>query len=424
MILKHMHKASRKARRGRRGQIITVAALFFPILLAFMGLSLDAGLLFHTKRRMQAAADAGAMGGARELWRGNNALVTSAAKNDTGLNSFNDKNATITVNNPPASGPHAGDAGFVEVIISQPVPTYFMRIINQQSETVKARAVAGIVTAADGCVLALDPSMRGALTVQGTSILNADCGVMVDSNDTRAIVANGGACIYGGPNGIGVSGDYVANGSANCLYPSPAVDVPRAMDPLAYMTPPAVPVSPVFSDTKITGGVAILSPGQYDNGITITGGVVTFLPGVYILNGGGLQISGSPVVTGLGVMFYNTSVSGGKGKGTWGTFNINGTATVNFKAPFTGSYAGVLFWDDKNAPNLPPGNVINGNSLSGFEGALYMPSTSLTYSGTSDTSNWTMLIADAITVSGNATVSSNYSLSPVPVPTRKSTLVE
>src|SRR5262249_32430786 len=137
--------------------------------------------------------------------------------------------------------------------------------------------------------------------------------------------------------------------------------------------------------------------------------------------GTGLQVSGNAVLNGDGITFYNTNTGGG---GKWGTFNIAGTVNATLKAPSTGPYEGVLFWDDKNAPDRPPGNVINGNSRSTYVGAFYLPSTSLTYSGTSTTTDWTMLIANTITISGTTVASGASAASSVPPPTRKALLVE
>jgi Putative Flp pilus-assembly TadE/G-like len=415
------HRTVRRRSRMRQGQIIVLTVLVFPVLLGFMGLSLDMGYIYHVKRRMQTAADAGALGASKELWRSNNSLVTNQAKNDTKLNGFTDgaSGVTVTVNNPPGSGPDAGNSNFVEVIIAQNVPTFFLRVINKQSATVRARAVAGLVTAAQGCVIALDPTSKGALTVQGTSVLTTSCGVMVNSNNTAAIVENGGGCIYS--NQVGVTGDWVSNGSQTCIYPSPITEVPPTLDPLAYLTPPAIPATAI---TTCCSGTLV--PGRYDDGISISGGTVYFQPGTYILNGGGLKVTGGATLISLpgGVTFYNTDISG---KGKWGTFSIAGNTTLNLVAPTDssyGGYPGVLFWTDKNAPNKSPGNVIAGTSASSLIGAMYFPSTSVTYTGNSSANSWQMIVGYDITVSGDSEVYSNFGSTTVPVPTRIASLVE
>jgi hypothetical protein len=169
----------------------------------------------------------------------------------------------------------------------------------------------------------------------------------------------------------------------------------------------------------MSGGTATLSPGLYLGGIEITGGTVTFSPGVYYLDGGGLKITGNAVASGEGVTFYNTRTTG-----NWGDFDIAGTVQANFSAPDSGPYEGMLFWNDPNAPNRNPGSVIAGTSTSRFEGAMYFPSTHVTWAGTSDAANWNMIVANTIKVAGTSLVTGNFSASTIAPPTRKATLVE
>jgi hypothetical protein len=416
----------------QRGHVVTIAAILFPGLLAMMGLALDGGYVYHVKRRMQTAADAGALGGAHELWRGNTTLAEAAAETDAEFNGF--PASEVTVNIPPLSGSRAGDANFVEVIIERDVPTYFLRIVNRQSATVKARAVAGLVRGAGGCVMAMDPNDRGALTVQGTSTLTASCGVMVNSNDSQAIRVPGGGCIYAGE--IGVTGGWNDNGT-QCTYPAPSTSVPRALDPLAYLTEPTPANPPNATNLQITngavngaydaglvtasGGQIYLKPGTYKGGLKISGSMVNFEPGTYILDGGGFEISGNSVLTGNGVTFFNTNTGGA---GQWGNFSIAGTARLDLQAPTSGDYEGMLFWNDNDAPDRPPGHTIAGTSDSVMTGAIYIPSGSLNYAGTSTSSAWNQIIANTITISGNAVVASNFGSSDILPPTRLATLVE
>src|SRR5262249_58176308 len=113
----------------------------------------------------------------------------------------------------------------------------------------------------------------------------------------------------------------------------------------------------------------------------------------------GLSISGNAIVSGNGVTFYNTWSGGGSGG--WGDINITGTTTVNLKAPSSGDYEGMLLWTDRNAPYKNNGSTISGGVNSSFEGVLYFPATDLTFSGTSTSTAWTMLIAAALNGAGN-----------------------
>jgi hypothetical protein len=61
---------------------------------------------------------------------------------------------------------------------------------------------------------------------------------------------------------------------------------------------------------------------------------------------------------------------------------MNGGARISMTAPSTGTYAGILFYQDRRASNMAT-NIINGNSSSLLQGALYFPRQELQMNGTS-----------------------------------------
>ena len=168
------------------------------VLFGFMGLAIDAGYMYFHKRRMQTAADAGALAGAQELMRRYSApysTVQTAAFKDTSLNDFpNGGDVTVTVNMPPQFGAKAGQAGFVEVIIGQPQPTTFLQVLNISSTNVMARAVAGAVDST-ACIYALDQSTNTStqygFSINGNTQVNMTCGIYSNSNFS----AVGGGCV-------------------------------------------------------------------------------------------------------------------------------------------------------------------------------------------------------------------------------------
>jgi len=156
----------------------------------------------------------------------------------------------------------------------------------------------------------------------------------------------------------------------------------------------------------LTGNYAItLQPGLYYGGISITNNAnVTFRPGTYILAGGGLSVTGNSTLTGSGVTFYNTT-----GLGGYAPINLTGNETAHLSAPTSGPMEGILFFQDRAIASGSTGSVVVGNSNSTFDGALYFPTTSLSYVGNSSISGYTLLVADTLSISGNATLGDNYS---------------
>ncbi len=442
-------------KKDRQGIIFIITALIFPVLVAFMGLSLDMGFIYDLKRRQQNAANAAAMGGAWEKWRGHDSKITSAAKVDAEMNGFRDKDltggnpdVTVTVN---PDYTHGGTSGYVEVEIEEIVQTYFMRVLGEDTVTVRSRAVAGLEKYGDGCVIALDDDDSGALTINGGATLQSGCGIMVNSTHDRALTLNGqpGCLLADDYYGIGVTGGIWNPGTPPCVYPDPVPSTPQVDDPLAYMAAYA-PSSTICDWTGLSiqtnqgDPPVVISPGVYcgnggQDSLRISGGgEVQLLAGTYIL-ASGLTITGSATVTGTGVTLYNTSSPTGQ----WNYVSIGGSGgggggcgliycppadepKVELTAPSGGTYEGMLFWEDASRPvSGQPGHIFAGSALSYFLGAIYAPTAHVAWRGTNGTVDWNMIVANTIEVSGNAVVSGgNFDGSPVSPPTRKVALVE
>ena len=120
--------------------------------------------LYSTRRRMQTAADAAAVAGATALRDGES--YTNAADDVASFNGFTNSqnNVTVTVSEPTLPSPYPSGVTYVEVDISQTVPTYFLRVLGYKSMKVGARAVSGAV-AGPACIYALDPSGSGTFLV-------------------------------------------------------------------------------------------------------------------------------------------------------------------------------------------------------------------------------------------------------------------
>ena len=154
-----------RIRKADEGQTVVLVALgmFFVLLIA--GLGTDVGYLRYQKHQMQKAADAGAIGAgiAMALYGNGQPQVTAAGRADAAANGWanspSNGGASVTVNNPPltAGDPFVGNSNYVEVIVSQPRPTFFMQVGGFGSQLVSARAVAGLRSAA-GCIYVLDPT--------------------------------------------------------------------------------------------------------------------------------------------------------------------------------------------------------------------------------------------------------------------------
>src|SRR5579863_2985436 len=97
------------AKDGERGYVLFTMAACMVVLCGFAGLVADLGYGEYTRRRAQAAADAGAKSAALEILANDSSAITTAAKRDTKNNGFEDQKdgVTVTVNHLPASGNYA-----------------------------------------------------------------------------------------------------------------------------------------------------------------------------------------------------------------------------------------------------------------------------------------------------------------------------
>ena len=391
--------------------VVSMAAL-----LACIGLAIDAGYLELVKTRMQAAADAAALGGVQEIKQNGAAHAPDAAKSDASLNGFTDgrNSVTVTVNNPPVSGYYTADRTAVEVLISQNAGTLFMSLLGFSSSKVRARSVARQGSGAD-CLYTLDPSAHSAFDISGGATLTVNCGIMVDSNSDRALTASGGAVVNA--TSIDVAGNYTSSGGA-VLSPAPVTGASPESDPLAYLTPPNAGACSE-NNWSVSGGASVsIGPGVYCGGITISGGSsVTLTAGTYILLGGGLSISGGSSLSGTGVTFYDTADK----KHGYSGISVSGGTTIHLSAPTTGDLAGILFFQDPSLAS-PASSSFTGGDSTVLNGALYFPTSDVSYSGGA-ASNYTILVAKTVKITGGSTLNSNYSALPGGSPVRGNAVV-
>ncbi len=391
------------------GQTLVIAAVCMVVLIGFLGLAIDVGQARYQKRRMQMAADAAALAGALELpyCQGavNCPVLKSAAQNALVENGF--KRSTLltncaagtgavlemTLNTPPCGlrtgDPNAGKAGYVEVILSQPQPTIFARVLGIDSIPLLARGEAGR-TGGGNCIYALDPVGRRAIRVL-FAVVRSTCGIVDESVNTDALECDVGA--------IQAPQITVAGGVPHPFFcdinPAPVTNAPAPVpaDPLASLPKPSVPACGTSKQSPFHGsggavsisGPAILYPdGAYCGGITLKrGAMVTFAPGVYALTSttrgkpggaGGLTVDLGTTVNGTGVTFYNYGPAGA----IRFMFPSNTSGGVKLVAPVSGPYAGILFFQDpRDTAQATIIGSLDWNTV--LEGTYYFPKATVAF---------------------------------------------
>ncbi|HEV2425935.1 MAG TPA: pilus assembly protein TadG-related protein [Terriglobia bacterium] len=382
-----------------------VTVLVMMAIMGAAGVAVDLGYLRYTQRRMQTAADAAAVTAAAELNYGD---YVTAGQTDAATNGFtNDtNNVTVAVNVPPTGGAYAGKPDYAEVIITQTVPTFFMKVMGINSEQISTRAVSQYGSSTN-CIYALSPNASDAIQTNGSVTFSSQCGIVDDSNASVALLMNGASGSISASS-VSIVGGYSASG----VSPTPSTGVPPQPDPLAYVSQPAVGACTYPSEQKYTDS-ASLTQGVYCGGIAVKGsGTVTFAAGTYIINGGELNFGGSSTITGSNVVFYLT---GGA------NVTIAGGTTVTLSAPTSGTYSGILFFQDRTDGSSA--SFKGGNSLS-LIGALYFPDAPVEFKGNNSVSAYTIMVANTILFDGSSTFNDDYSSLSNGSPIKSATLAE
>jgi hypothetical protein len=319
-------------RKNEAGQALFVTAASLVVLIGFLGLGIDMGMLRYEKRVQQTAADAAAVAGANNLAFEGSGTVICAGQSASATNGFTDTSGgggcangsvstctasgavvgtvCVEVNHPPLSGPHLSGTpnadNYVEVLVSAVQPTYFMRIFGVTGEPVTARAVATDLsggTNAINCMYTLgDPSKEIGVDPYGHTTINAtSCGIVDNGNfDPTGSALTINTCSFG------VSGANTGNNSGNVYCNNqplpPSYGNPSVQDPFAnQLTAPTVGTPTTWKNSSPV-------PGTY-SGISLGSNAnVTLQPGVYVVTGGNpLDCGSNSTLSGTGVMFYFTA---------------------------------------------------------------------------------------------------------------------
>jgi hypothetical protein len=251
-----------------------------------------------------------------------------------------------------------------------------------------------VVVSVGASILVLDPRMSGALSIEGNGVINIPGNLVVDSSSATALKASGNAKVTA--SSIQIVGGYSQTGKAT-ISPTPITGITPVADPLACLAAPTGGKS--RGSVDLSRGSQTIDPGIYGH-ITVSGKAsLTMNPGVYIVAGGGFDVSGQASVTGTGVMIYSAGSNYPNPGGTFGSVSLSGDGSCQLSAPASDAYAGILIFQARdNAKALS----FSGNAASDASGTIYAPAAAMTMSGNSN--NPMPIIVDQLSVTGNGVV--------------------
>jgi hypothetical protein len=198
-------------------------------------------------------------------------------------------------------GPAPRSTAAVEVIVSRPGQRLLSQVRFSSDTNIVARAVA-TADIDNGCVWALNPSNPRSFKVTGGAQVRLNCGILVNSASASGLFQSGTGCIRASV--IKVIGGY----TVACADPSPLAGVNAFPDPLAALPAPDYGACDYSANITVNGGqTRTLTPGTYCGKIRVSANAtLEFDPGLYVLDGAGLDVSGQGIVTGSDVSFYLT----------------------------------------------------------------------------------------------------------------------
>lgn len=399
---------ARKLWRAEQGATAVAWAIALPMLGGAVALGVDVGNWYLARRSLQTATDIAAIDAGYHLNSTvTQAILLAAANHSLSGNGYTlPGNLTVTVHYPPTSGTYSGNTNAVEVITSQPQSRYFSRMFMSSDPSVGARAVSVRQPAGSACVLALNPTADNALKFQGNTTINlSNCTGASNSSSASSAVLLSGSSVVSATSIYAVGG--VSQGGASQLTTSSGV--------LTGGSPISDPYALVGISNYVgcsynnynAKNTTVLSPGVYCNGLSFAANSTTTLSaGTYIIDRGDFKINNNATVTGNGVTIILTSST----SSNYATVTINGGATVNLSAPTTGTYAGMLMYQDRNAPYASSNsNKLNGGATMSLVGAVYFPSQGVQFSGNSsnNSGSCTKIVADTVTFIGNSYLNNN-----------------
>ncbi len=119
------------------GQMLVLFVLALGVLMGFVAMTVDVGMILHERRSLQNGADAPALAAVADLPDSPSEAV-AAAEDWAKKNGYEGEDGvTITI-----TTPYNGDPNSIEVVIEEEMPFIFARVLGLESTGVGARAVA------------------------------------------------------------------------------------------------------------------------------------------------------------------------------------------------------------------------------------------------------------------------------------------
>ncbi len=397
----------------KRGNAMIIAAAALPLLIGSAGLATDTIQWALWKRQLQRAADSAAIAGVYERSGSNSATtgVPYAVNKDLTLN----QHTGMTLESGYPAITYPADSGAnknqVKVVLAVKRPLAFSQMFMTNAPLIKTTAQAATVgSAGEFCVLSLQNNSKTGIQATGSASITMDCGMMTNSTSTNSAAGQGSSSVTATT--LAAAGGIQQ--SSNWHVGSYQPYTPALADPYATLAPSDDELAncasspPPLTINNTNTGLDVTGPQCYSSLSIGSNRTLTLRNGLFIINGGNVNIQGTLNLVNATLVLSNKDKSA---TAPIGSLDSNASGQINGTAPTTGKWAGMAIYQDRRAvDNAPTGNInssspnkINGNTTAKITGVIYFPNQQLTYEGNgTGSATCTQFVAKRIYWSGNS----------------------
>lgn len=401
-------RAFKRLWTDKRGNALVIVGAALPLLMGSAGLATDTIQWVNWKRHLQRAADSAAIAGVYAKMQ--NQAVPGAVTTDL---QHNNKTGVALLASYPQIGYPANTASYsnaVKVTLAIQKRLSFSSLFMSTPPVIQSSATAAIIETGDYCVVSLETSGVTGITATGSTSIDLGCGMITNSTSLNAALAAGSSLVKASPiaavGGIESSNNWAA-GTRLLPFTIAQPDPFAAVQAMAPAT--CVPGGDLVVAANTTVDLSTATSACYTS-INVRG-TLKLPPGPVYVSGGNFKANSGAVVDGLqGTTLVLTNVDTSP-TATIGTVDLNGSATIKLVAPATGYFKGIAIYQDRRAidngtTSASSPNLINGNSGSRFEGAIYFPKQQMTFTGnTGMNTHCVQLVARRVYFSGSSAIS-------------------
>lgn len=408
-MLERLRQATRLLRGDASGNVTLIMAVGMPALIGAAGLAVDVSQWYLWKSELQHSVDQAALSAAFALADNESeSSYVARARQEFDANQDLTKTFSATPTIQLASfGGSVGNSVIVQANASKRLPFTGFLTNTSANVGVLAQAIFKPGMNHQACLVATTDEGTG-IDIGGNAKVDARCGLAALSCSDDAIVIDGSATVLT---------DAIATcGTATVPPENEGVvteKVQGLVDIYKDLVPPDDPTPEEYKCRSVGTGknksdLALLQPGTYAGGIVVK--CKTMLSsGIYVIDGGELDLSANYDVTGSHVMFVLKNGAHIKfgGEGNNNRINLTPIQAADFLGTEyndqADAYSGMLVFEARDNDAQNPGHILNGNSNSVIEGKMYLPSSGITILGTADvTSECLQISAKTIAITGTA----------------------